>query len=99
MKTIQRRWFHGTTKEAWKKIKKEGLKPNEYGELFLAGNQNELIKIVYKPAFWHDLKKCEVLLSVKYTPNGINDDYDPKNWEMIVNKPIPINNVRVLRKL
>ena len=96
---IQKRWFHATTKKCWKQIKKDGfLKVDEDGELFLARNLDELIRMIYLPLI-QDLRKCELVLSVRYTPNGIDDDYDPKWWEMIVTKPIPIENVVLLKYL
>ncbi len=101
MRSIQKRWFHATTKEAWKKIKEEGLLwgiTDRERQTFLARNLGELIRMINLP-FIQDLRKCQIILSVEYVPNGRDDDYNPKSWELIVNKPIPTSNVRLLKKL
>jgi hypothetical protein len=96
---MQKRWFHGTTIECWKKIQQDGfLKPNEDKELFLARNRDELERMINLPIFT-DLRKSQLILSVRYTPDNINDDYNPKNWEMIVRKSIPLSYIKVLTHL
>ena len=99
MTTIQKRWFHGTTKENWKKIKKEGLKSGT----FLARNLEDLWFFFTHsfPSNSDMFMKCEVILSVKYTPNVIDDDYYKEGasrykWELVVEKPIPADNIRPL---
>lgn len=102
-KPIQRKWFHATTIENYKKIQKEGVlfgknDIDETRRTFLARNLAELIRMI-NLSFFRDLAKCELILTVKYTPNRTDDDYNPKYWEMIVYKPIPISDVKVLKYL
>lgn len=93
MITIQKRWFHATTKNNWIKIKKEGL----LGGTYLARNLEELMRIINLPLI-EDLRKCELILSVRHLPSDI-DEYKPTTWEMVVKEPIPISNIRFLRYL
>lgn len=86
MNIIQKRWFHGTTKENYKKIKKSGLKSGT----FLARNLEDLWFF-----FTHSFPtngdmhmRYELILSVRY-------ESDEKNWEIITNKEIPIENIKV----
>ena len=100
-KITQKRWFHATTKQGLKFILKEGILwgiDDDKRHTFLARNYDELIRMISLPYFT-DLRKCEVVLSVRYIPNGLDDDYNPKWWEMIVTKPIPISNVQVYKYL
>jgi hypothetical protein len=100
MKFIQKRWFHATTKENWRKMKEEGFlwgMSDEYDSrrTYLA-RQKEDIK---GRGLWNFTlagvkQRCEILLSVKYLPTGVDDDYNPKSWELIVFKPIPIKNIQ-----
>jgi hypothetical protein len=90
---IQKRWFHATTKENWEKIKKEGLQSGT----FLARNLEELIRMIYLPLIG-DLRKCELILSVRYTPND-DDKFDPKSWEMIAMRRIDKDNLKLLKYL
>lgn len=112
MITIQKRWFHATTKENWEKIKQEKIlwgisettdldNPIDKRATFLARELKTLISMVTdKTRHWNgDMLHNELILSVRYLPNNINDDYDPSNWEMIVKKPIPLSNVKVLKYL
>ena len=104
-RTVQKRWYHATTKKAWKKIKKEGVLWGLEGwgmsrHTFLARNWRDLVRMCdskkYQP--WNrDMFNNELHLSVRYTPNGTADDYDSKSWEMIVKKPISTENVRLLK--
>lgn len=98
--TVQKKWYHATTKEAWKQIKREcvlwGI--DDPRQTFLARNLDELIRMINLPLMG-DLRKCELILTVKYEPNGIDDNYNTKSWEMVVNKPISIDNVKLLRFL
>lgn len=99
---IQKRWFHATTKECWKKIRTDGilLGPPSHEcnrpHTFLARNLDELYRMIYLPIFT-DLRKCELILSVRYVPNGIHDDYNPKCWEMITTAAIPLCDLKVLK--
>lgn len=101
---IQKKWFHGTTLEALKKIKKEGLLWGldcNKRETYLARNLKELESYIFSPLAWKDMKKIRngVILAVKYLPNGVDDDYNPKWWEMIVKNPIPLSDIKVLKYL
>ena len=83
----QKRWFHATTKANWKKIKKEGLRNGT----FLARNLNELKRMINLPLIG-DLQKCELILSVRYKP----DEYNAKDWELVIENTIDANNIRLL---
>ena len=101
VKMIQKRWFHATTKENWKKIQKEkmlwGIDRNQR-HTFLARSLKELISMVTDNHYWNsDMHNNELVLSVKYTPNNINDDYNVKSWEMVVKKPITLDNIQLLK--
>lgn len=99
--TIQKHWFHATTKKTLEKIKQSGVLFGNDNCLFLARNLEELVLMIKHGRAgigWNaDIAHKELVLKVKYIPNNINDDYDPKNWEMIVKKPIPLSNIRFLR--
>jgi hypothetical protein len=97
---LQKRWYHATTLVNWKKIKKDGVlwgRPKgEPRHTYLA---HDKLDILGRTSTRFSLAGvlCEVLLSVKYTPDSLSDDYAPKSWELIVRRPIPIQDVKVLR--
>lgn len=97
---IQKKWFHGTTRENWEKIKQSGFL-NGGSENFLARNLAELERYIYSPAAWGDMRKIRggLILTVKYKPNNVDDDYKPTWWEMIVRKSIPVSDLKVLKYL
>lgn len=97
MITLQKKWFHATTKQCWKEIQRSGIL---WGgkDIFLARNLDELIRMVHLPLIG-DLQKCELIVTVRYIPNGITDNYDAKSWEMIVKKSIRGDDVKFLRYL
>ena len=105
MTTLQKRWFHATTKKGWKEIQEEGVlwgaAYRGERETYLARNIEELINFISGPVsnVVGDLRKCQLVLSVKYTPNGVDDDFNPKSWEMVVKKPITLDKVRLIRYL
>lgn len=96
----QKKWYHATNKKALRNIKKSGVLWGG-NDIFLARNAKELESMVLDSNRWNaDMhKNNEVILSVRYVPNNIDDDYDPCSWEMRVTKPISIDNVRLLKYL
>lgn len=92
---IQKKWFHATTLEALPSILSLGLIPNEDNELYLARNYDELIRFINLPVF-KDLRKCKVVLSVKYVPSISNPD---KYWELVANESISPDNLKVHKYL
>ncbi len=105
-KTNQKRWSHATTKETWKRIQEEGVlwgvdDPGYSRHTYLAKDVKQLVVMATdKKRIWNkDMHHYEVLLRVKYVPNGVDDDYDPKSWEMVVKRPISLENVSFVRYL
>lgn len=89
---LQKKWYHGTSLENWKKIKKEGVLWGKDGVFnrrctFLAKDLKQLEHWTSLPMF-NEWRGFDLILTVKYTPNNIDDDYNPKWWEMIVKKII-----------
>ena len=84
MFTIQKHWWHATTRENWKKIKKEGLRAGAY----LSRSISEI----------DILSKCDVLLSVKYIPDESIDYYLKEVGELTVKKPISVENIKLVTK-
>lgn len=79
----QKRWYHATTKENWKKIKETGyLKRYSY----LAPTIKDI----------DILSKCEVLLSVKYIPTKNDQDH---KFELVINNFVPLSNLKVHKYL
>ena len=87
------KWYHGTDKEAWNRIKKEGIlfgidkfDNNAPRKTYLADSIEEA--------------KCygDVLLEVEYDPfiNKQMNNYTPNCWQIRVYEPIPIENINVL---
>lgn len=89
MNCVQKHWWHATTRENWKKIKKEGLRKGT----FLARNHEELIRMINLPLIG-DLRKCELILSVLYTQKEKDE-----GWELIISEPIPAENVKRVHSL
>lgn len=100
MKTVQKRWFHATTKENWGKIKKEGILwgiDTWERRTFLAANLKQLIWFMTHIFPCNtDMQNFDLILSVRYIPNNIDDIWQ-NHWELVVKKPIPLENVRLLR--
>ena len=103
-KITQKKWFHGTTKETYKKIKKEGVLwgvvNGEPRHTFLAANLNQLIDMITdKNRPWNgDMHHFDVIFSVKYETNGIDDEWC-NGWELVVKRPISIKNIKVAKYL
>ncbi len=102
---IQKHWYHATTREAWKKIKEDGvLWGVSWGgvrQTFLAREKEDILGRVawlsspFGMTRAGVIHRSHLLLRVKYIPDGRNDDYDPKSWELVVKIPILKENVRV----
>lgn len=100
MTTIQKTWFHVTTKQEWKTYKSIGFLWNPWGKVFVARNLEELLHMSSKECqnpINADIQDAEMVLGVKYIPNGFDDE--DKGWELIIKKPIPIQNIKILKYL
>ncbi len=81
------KFYHGTTKEKWKKIQEEGV---------LWGIRNAPSRCTYLAVREEDAYKSEVLLEVEYTPNpGKDDNYVDGAWQLRVYVPISIKKIKI----
>ena len=92
-------FYHGTSKENWNAIQKEGIL---YGRRFVTGNNGNIIKEVDRCTYLAvDLEeaKCygDVVLQVEYNPtNSKHNNYKENCWQIRVYEPIPLSNVTKL---
>lgn len=112
MRTIQKKWYHITTKENLKKIRSSGflasqkryfLNSKYICETYLSASIEHLEKSLTAFNFFKDTAaKGDVILTVLYTPNGIDDAVatcSKSKAELTVFKPIPVENIKVLKYL
>lgn len=103
-------FYHGTSKDNWKKIKEEGVL---FGRRYIADNNGNLIKEVdrctYLTPFIEEAQQYgDIILQVKYNPfnkrgnikKGKNrlptNNYVEGCWQMRVYEPIPIEDVTLI---
>lgn len=90
-------FYHGTSKENWNAIQKEGIL---YGRRFVTDDNGNIIKEVDRCTYLAtDLEeaKCygDVILQVKYNPlNSKHNNYKEGCWQVRVYEPIPLSNIR-----
>ena len=88
------KFYHGTSKEAWKGIQREGV---------LWGIRNAPSRCTYlTPDEAVATIYGGVILEAEYDPIpgvGVTNNYHPDSWQMRVYEPIPIKNVKFLYKL
>ena len=84
-------WYHGTTKEIFNKIKKDGVL---YG-FHKSGKRFTTLSLDKEEANFYG----DVLLAVTYNPveDLINNDYGPHSLDLKVFSPIPMSNVKRIR--
>lgn len=104
------RWYHGTTRENWNAIQKEGVL---FGRRFIVDNEGNPIRKVDRCTYLTNSleeAKCYggVVLEVEYNPFDENgrirkgkrglptNNYNPDSWQMRVYEPIAIDNVKLL---
>lgn len=89
-------FYHGTSKENWNKIQKEGIL---YGRRFVIDDNGNIIKELDRCTYLAiDLKeaKCygDVVLQVEYNPlSSKHNNYKEGCWQVRVYEPIPLSNV------
>ena len=90
-------FYHGTSKENWNTIQKEGIL---YGRRFITDDDGNIIKEVDRCTYLAtDLEeaKCygDVVLQVEYNPlNSKHNNYKEGCWQVRVYEPIPLSNIR-----
>lgn len=90
-------FYHGTSKERWDAIQKEGVL---YGRRYVLGNNGNIIKELDRCTYLAaDIEeaKCygDVILQVEYNPlqNKEENNYTDDCWQLRVYEPIPLSNV------
>jgi hypothetical protein len=93
-------FYHGTSKEGWEKIQKEGIL---YGRRYITDENGVPIKEVDRCTYLAvDLQeaKCygEIVLSVEYDPfrKKAKNNYVEGCWQVRVYEPIQLSNVKLL---
>jgi hypothetical protein len=104
-------FYHGTTKENWEEIQKEG---QLFGRRFVVDNNGNIIKEVsrctylaldYKEASYYG----DIVLEVEYNPYnkrgnikrdkyGPLNNYSPDSWQLRVYEPISLKNIKLINK-
>ena len=104
-------FYHGTTKETYNEILKEGIL---FGRRFIVDNNGNQIKEVDRCTYLTpdiDEAKCygEVVLKVEYNPFNKRgnirknkkgrplNNYNPDSWQLRVYEPIPLENVSIVK--
>ena len=93
-------FYHGTSKENWNAIQKEGIL---YGRRFVTDNHGNIIKEVDRCTYLAvDLEeaKCygDVVLQVEYNPlNSKHNNYTEGCWQVRVYEPIPISKIQEVK--
>lgn len=89
-------FYHGTSKENWNAIQKEGIL---YGRRYITDNNGNIIKEVSRCTYLAvniEEAKCygDVVLQVEYNPiNSKHNNYKEGCWQVRVYEPIPLSNV------
>lgn len=93
-------FFHGTSKENWNAIQKEGIL---FGRRFVTDDNGNIIKEVDRCTYLAvDLEeaKCygDVVLQVEYNPlNSKHNNYKEGCWQVRVYEPIPISKIQEVK--
>ena len=94
-------FYHGTSKENWEAIQREGVL---YGRRYITDNNGNIIKEVDRCTYLAtDLKeaKCygNVILQVEYDPfkNKKENNYIDGCWQVRVYEPIPISKIQEIK--
>ena len=90
-------FYHGTTKEAWAEIQREGVL---WGRRWITNNDGTKIKEVDRCTYLAlDLEEAkyygEVVLQVEYDPmkSGAINNYHEGCWQVRVYEPIPLRDI------
>ena len=93
-------FYHGTSKENWNTIQKDGTL---YGRRFVTDDNGNIIKEVDRCTYLAvDLEeaKCygDVVLQVEYDPlNSKHNNYTEDCWQVRVYEPIPISKIQEVK--
>ena len=94
-------FYHGTSKENWDAIQKEGIL---YGRRYITDNNGNIIKEVNRCTYLAtDLEeaKCygDVILQVEYDPfkHKKKNNYIDGCWQVRVYEPIPISKIQEIK--
>lgn len=93
-------FYHGTSKENWNAIQKEGVL---YGRRFVKDDNGNIIKEVDRCTYLAvDIKeaKCygDVVLQVEYNPLNLkHNNYKEGCWQIRVYEPIPISKIQEVK--
>ena len=95
-------FYHGTNKEKWDAIQKEGVL---WGRRFIVDNNGNPIKEVDRCTYLAVDKEVaeqfgDVVLKVEYSPfnNPKDNNYIEGCWQVRVYEPIPLTDVEVLAR-
>ena len=93
-------FYHGTSKEDWSVIQKEGIL---YGRRYIADNDGNNIKEVDRCTYLAvdlDEAKCygDIILQVEYDPiiHPNMNNYIDGCWQFRVYEPIPISKINII---
>ncbi len=92
-------FYHGTSKENWDAIQKEGIL---YGRRYVVDNDNNIIGEICRCTYLAiDLEEArrygDVVLQVEYDPykHPQNNNYTDGCWQVRVYEPILISSIRI----
>lgn len=95
-------FYHGTSKESWSAIQKEGIL---YGRRYITDNNGNIIKEVDRCTYLAaDLEeaKCygNIVLQVEYDPttHPNMNNYVDGCWQFRVYEPVTIENIKVMEE-
>lgn len=94
-------FYHGTSKENWDSIQKEGIL---YGRRYITNNNGNIIKEIDRCTYLAtDLEKAKcygnVILQVKYDPfkHKKKNNYIDGCWQVRVYEPIAISEIQEVK--
>lgn len=94
-------FYHGTNKENWEAIQKEGIL---YGRRYITDNNGNIIKEVSRCTYLAtDLEEAkrygELILQVEYDPfkHKVKNNYVDGCWQVRVYEPIPISKIKEVK--
>jgi len=90
-------WYHGTTREAWERIQKQGALHGDRGRSPITGKP--VARCTYLARDLEEARQYgDVILEVDYEPMLGQDNYEPGGWQIRVYTPIPLWNVKLLEE-
>lgn len=94
-------FYHGTSKENWDTIQKEGFL---WGRRYITGPDGNILKEVDRCTYLAVEKeeaRCygDVVLKVEYDPtNSKHNNYKEGCWQVRVYEPIPLSQIKELKE-